>query len=121
MGQKDRNDRVGDREKLIAALVDMQVIDKTKIPQNSPAKMNHELAVAVQEFLAKAPSRIQLIPLEDALGISEQVNIPGTIDEHPNWLQRLPHNICNIWKQNYMKRLVEMMAKERSSHLDAKG
>jgi 4-alpha-glucanotransferase len=43
--------------------------------------------------MAKAPSHIQLIPLEDALEIVEQVNIPGTIDEHPNWLQKLPVTI----------------------------
>jgi 4-alpha-glucanotransferase len=27
--------------------------------------------------------------LEDALGVVEQVNLPGTIDEHPNWRRRL--------------------------------
>ena len=121
MGQKDRNDRVGDREKLIAALVDMQVIDETKIPQKTPAQMNHELAIAVQEFLAKAASRIQLIPLEDALGIFEQVNIPGTIDEHPNWLQRLPFNTCDMWETNNMKRLIEAILIERNSDSSAKG
>ena len=75
--------------------------------------MNQELSVAVQEFLAKAPSRIQLIPLEDALGIFEQVNIPGTIDEHPNWLQRMPYKTNEIWDNSDMKNLIEMMGKER--------
>jgi 4-alpha-glucanotransferase len=28
--------------------------------------------------------------LEDLLGVIDQPNIPGTIDEHPNWRQRLP-------------------------------
>ena len=28
--------------------------------------------------------------LEDVLGVVEQVNVPGTIDEHPNWRRRLP-------------------------------
>jgi 4-alpha-glucanotransferase len=30
------------------------------------------------------------VSLEDLLGVIDQPNIPGTIDEHPNWRQRLP-------------------------------
>jgi 4-alpha-glucanotransferase len=29
-----------------------------------------------------------LVSLEDALGEMEQVNLPGTIDQHPNWRRR---------------------------------
>ncbi len=113
MGQSDRNNRVTDRQLLIDAMVDMQVLVPEHAPDTSPAKMNAELSVAVQRFLARAPSRIQLIPLEDALGINEQVNIPGTIDEHPNWLQRLPFNTDEIWQQDDMKNLLNTMGKER--------
>ena len=31
-----------------------------------------------------------VLPVEDALGLVEQPNLPGTIDEHPNWQRRLP-------------------------------
>jgi 4-alpha-glucanotransferase len=30
-----------------------------------------------------------LIPIEDFIGEVEQPNIPGTIDQHPNWRRRL--------------------------------
>jgi 4-alpha-glucanotransferase len=30
------------------------------------------------------------ISLEDLLGVVDQPNIPGTVDEHPNWRRRLP-------------------------------
>ena len=39
--------------------------------------------------LAKTPCPIVLIPVEDFIGEIEQPNIPGTIDEHPNWRRRL--------------------------------
>lgn len=39
---------------------------------------------------AAAPCPLALIPLEDVLGLKEQPNIPGTIDEHPNWRRRMP-------------------------------
>ena len=30
------------------------------------------------------------MPVEDLAGLVEQPNLPGTIDEHPNWRRRLP-------------------------------
>ncbi len=90
MGQAERDSRVNERALLIAALDDLQTINMQEQPQQAPATMNRELTLATQKFLAQANSHIQLIPLEDALEVVEQVNIPGTIDEHPNWLQKLP-------------------------------
>jgi 4-alpha-glucanotransferase len=30
-----------------------------------------------------------VLPIEDLLGLEEQPNLPGTVDEHPNWRRRL--------------------------------
>ena len=51
--------------------------------------------------------------MEDAIGLQEQVNIPGTIDEHPNWLQRLPHTMDEYWQQESLTDLLEVMKRER--------
>ena len=40
--------------------------------------------------LGTAACGLALLPIEDALGLVEQPNLPGTIDEHPNWRRRLP-------------------------------
>ncbi len=45
---------------------------------------------AVVGFLARTRSRLLSISLEDLLGVIDQPNIPGTVNEHPNWRQRLP-------------------------------
>jgi len=45
---------------------------------------------AVVGFLARTRSRLLAVSLEDLLGVVDQPNIPGTIDEHPNWRQRMP-------------------------------
>lgn len=109
MGVDDRNNRVNDRQHLLAALEDMQVIDMSKAPEAQPAKMNRELSLAVQKYMALAPSRIQLIPLEDALENVEQVNIPGTIDEHPNWLQRIAVPVESLWQDQAMADICQTM------------
>jgi 4-alpha-glucanotransferase len=45
---------------------------------------------AIVGFLARTRSRLLTISLEDLLGVIDQPNIPGTVNEHPNWRQRLP-------------------------------
>ncbi|MGA7965506.1 MAG: 4-alpha-glucanotransferase, partial [Gammaproteobacteria bacterium] len=45
-------------------------------------------AAAVYRWLARTPSRLVSIQPEDALGIAEPVNVPGTMDEEPNWCRR---------------------------------
>jgi 4-alpha-glucanotransferase len=45
---------------------------------------------AVVKFLAQTRSRLLAVSLEDLLGVIDQPNIPGTIDQHPNWRRRLP-------------------------------
>jgi 4-alpha-glucanotransferase len=44
---------------------------------------------AALTFTARSPAAMALIPIEDVLGLTEQPNLPGTIDEHPNWRRRL--------------------------------
>jgi 4-alpha-glucanotransferase len=45
---------------------------------------------SVANFLARTKSRLLAVSLEDLLGVVDQPNIPGTVDEHPNWRRRLP-------------------------------
>ena len=113
MGQQERSDRIEDRNLLIATLADLDVIDLEKAPQQTPAQMNTELSIAVQKYMAKAPSHIQLIPLEDSLEIIEQVNIPGTIDEHPNWRQKLPVTMNEFWQENSVISIAQAMQQAR--------
>jgi 4-alpha-glucanotransferase len=52
--------------------------------------IDHHDLYAVGSFLARTRSRLLTISLEDLLGVINQPNIPGTVNEHPNWRQRLP-------------------------------
>jgi 4-alpha-glucanotransferase len=51
---------------------------------------------AIAAFLSKTRSRLMAISLEDLLGVIDQPNIPGTVNEHPNWRQRLPVAVDDI-------------------------
>ncbi len=40
-------------------------------------------------YVAATPCTLAIVPIEDLLGLSEAPNLPGTVDEHPNWRRRL--------------------------------
>ncbi|MES1172254.1 MAG: 4-alpha-glucanotransferase [Bacteroidota bacterium] len=52
--------------------------------------------VDVHRTLARAPSRVLLATLDDALGVLEQPNMPGTTGSWPNWSLALPRAIEDI-------------------------
>ena len=55
--------------------------------------------VSAARYLADAPSRLLVVSIEDVLGVTEQVNLPGTTDEHPNWRHRLPVRLEDLREQ----------------------
>src|SRR5258706_11714198 len=46
--------------------------------------------LAVQQFLAKTPACVMVVQMEDVFGVVPQANLPGTVDQHPNWRRKLP-------------------------------
>jgi 4-alpha-glucanotransferase len=52
-----------------------------------------EVTVAAHRALAEAPSKVLLATLDDALGVAERPNMPGTTDTWPNWSIALPRPI----------------------------
>ena len=64
-----------------------------------------ELGEAIHVYLARSQSRLMLVQLEDVIGESEQANLPGTNDSHPNWQRRLALQIEEIVAGSAMTRL----------------
>ena len=48
------------------------------------------LASQVVAFRQSGLQGSRILLVEDALGAEEQANLPGTLDEHPNWRRKLP-------------------------------
>jgi 4-alpha-glucanotransferase len=57
--------------------------------QPPPQTIPESVAVALHRLVARAPSRLFVLAIEDLTADPEQVNIPGTIDEHPNWRRKI--------------------------------
>ncbi|HEX3814729.1 MAG TPA: 4-alpha-glucanotransferase [Mycobacteriales bacterium] len=58
-----------------------------------PDATEAELLVALHALLARAPSRLLLASLTDVLADRRQPNMPGTIDEYPNWRLKLSRTL----------------------------
>jgi 4-alpha-glucanotransferase len=49
-----------------------------------------KFADAACAHVGRSACELVMLPIEDALALEEQPNLPGTLDEHPNWRRRLP-------------------------------
>ncbi len=49
-------------------------------------------------YVAASPCALAIVPIEDLLGLSEAPNLPGTVDEHPNWRRRLDAPVARSWQ-----------------------
>ncbi len=58
-----------------------------------------ELVIRLYSYLAQASSRLLLVQLEDLTEQLDQVNLPGTVQEYPNWRRRLPYSIEELAKR----------------------
>ncbi|MDQ7786872.1 MAG: 4-alpha-glucanotransferase [Thermodesulfovibrionales bacterium] len=84
---KKREERERDKRLLISALKAKGVLRKNYPLQSG---MTDELCSAVYQYLSLTPCRMVVVNFDDILGTLDQQNLPGTVDEHPNWVQKIP-------------------------------
>jgi 4-alpha-glucanotransferase len=103
--QAERKQRGKDRAALWRAFRKARVV-----AEDAPLPDDAELAAdAAIAFTARSPSPLALIPIEDVLGTAEQPNLPGTIDEHPNWRRRLDRPASEILDGPHAKRRLKTL------------
>jgi 4-alpha-glucanotransferase len=45
------------------------------------------------------------VGIEDVLEMHEQINVPGTIEQHPNWQRRLPVSLEELFGDQRLARI----------------
>ena len=71
------------------------------------------LADSVHAFAARSPAAVMVAQMEDVLGMVEQANLPGTVEQHPNWRRRLPLTIEEWAQDPRLRRLTQDLTAQR--------
>jgi 4-alpha-glucanotransferase len=80
-----------------------------------PAPQQHARVVdAAVKFIGRTPSRLTLLPLEDALGLLDQPNLPATIDEQPNWRRRYPGEAGKLLEPPHVRDRLRPLVKRQA-------
>ena len=92
-----------------------KLVTMTRLPDSTAPV---DVAVAAYTELARGRPRIVFASLEDALGVSERPNVPGTTTEFPNWRLALPASLEEIETAEGVNRIANAMgAAGRSANL----
>jgi (1->4)-alpha-D-glucan 1-alpha-D-glucosylmutase len=108
---RQREERRAGRRGLIEALAREGLVRGTSL--TADGAFTEELALAVQEFLARAPSCVMVAQMEDAFAVVPQANLPGTVEQHPNWRRKLPVPVEQWSRDPRFRRLARELASER--------
>ncbi|MCZ4293571.1 4-alpha-glucanotransferase [Vibrio sinaloensis] len=76
--------------------------------------MDSYLAEALQLHVAAGSSTLLSIQLEDWLEMDKPVNIPGTVDEYPNWRRKLSMNLDEVFAHEGVNRIAHKLTEVRA-------
>ena len=105
----DRRQRHEDRARLWQALIRSGTASGE---QPAPHDVWPVLEAAAAH-VGSSPCDLAILPLEDLLGLDEQPNLPGTMDEHPNWRRRLPAPLEDLLARPEIARRTQAIAQAR--------
>ena len=104
------HDRERDKGLILKALKSQGIL-----PDDFPSdpalveEMTPELCLAIYQYLSLAPCKLLLVSLDDIIGTLNQQNMPGTVDTHPNWMQKTPLTLEEIMRDRRFAGLSEVL------------
>jgi 4-alpha-glucanotransferase len=107
----DMEKRERDKELLLKIL--MHCLPEGHVPDEEFLReLSPRLVLAVHRFLGRTPSKMVAVSLDDILGVLDQQNIPGTEHEYPNWRQRMPIPLEEVFRNETAQALARMFMEE---------
>jgi 4-alpha-glucanotransferase len=107
--------RAQDRRALIHALAAAGLLPGalSALSNLRGSRLPRRMALASHRFVARTPSRLMAAQLEDLTGAIEQVNLPGTHLEYPNWKRPLPVRLEELPQHPLFQQIAAAIAAER--------
>ena len=101
-----RDERARDRDLMLEALRLERVAEIEAGSRDPPV-------VQIHRFLALSRSRLVLVQIEDLVRQVEQMNLPGTDRELPNWRRKLPATLTEIFAGAAVHDVLAVISAER--------
>lgn len=79
-------------------------------PDPLPREATSGVRDTIHTRLAQSPAALVAVQLDDVLGIRDAQNLPGTIEEHPNWRRVYPQTISEITNSPDLQKTASIMA-----------
>jgi (1->4)-alpha-D-glucan 1-alpha-D-glucosylmutase len=120
MSEQQRALRRRDRAEILAALSRENLIDADSTQQDDSRSetdinaLSQQMFVALQRFLARSEACLMMVQLEDILGQTQQINVPGTIAEYPNWRHKIPLDLEDWSSLGNIEHFAATISQERA-------
>jgi 4-alpha-glucanotransferase len=105
------DERIRDRAQLLAALDDVGLHPAPGDAAESG--YSAELAHAIQLYLARSTAALVVLQIEDLLGMTDPVNVPGTSHEHANWQRKVTADLEDTFSRESVLRLFADLRRTR--------
>ncbi|HSI02912.1 MAG TPA: 4-alpha-glucanotransferase, partial [Myxococcota bacterium] len=110
MRGRQEQGRTVQKQRILGALAERHLAHYQDAILNAP--LAQETVRAIYTYLARTPSWLLAVQLEDALDVLDQANLPGTVHEHPNWRRRLPMGVAELGASPGFALLAEALRRE---------
>ncbi len=118
--QGERRGRNHDRWLLLKALAAKELLpDGVSLDEPDATPMTPQLAAAIHGYVAKSSACLLMVQIDDLMESMDQINLPGTVDERPNWRRRLPLTTDRLPNTPMMKALKKTLADRRASAVNS--
>jgi 4-alpha-glucanotransferase len=105
-----RQERARERAKLVAALC-----REGLIAEGAVMDVAH-LIRAAHAYLARSRCALAIVQIDDITDEADQVNVPATSEEHPNWRRRLSLTLEDIAVHPRLDAIARIFASERGQN-----
>ncbi len=108
-------DRLTRKQHIISALQQYGLMPECEQDEQGVAVINQALSEAMQVHMATGSSALLSVQLEDWLEMDTPVNVPGTMDEYPNWRRKLSQTLQQMFARDDILMLEQKLTQARQA------
>ncbi|QGY30863.1 4-alpha-glucanotransferase [Pantoea cypripedii] len=111
--QSLQQQRAKQKQALLDALHQAGTLPARSAKQATKLAMSPTLNLAIHRFLAATESALLGLQPEDWLGMDSPVNVPGTVEQYPNWRRKLGVTLETMFADGEVQRLLKAVSAGR--------